>query len=177
MIGELSLPGSLAEYNVLMGEQMGTALTDVNGIGRHSAQILDEHGYKNVEELASTTVELLCKVPGFGPSRAANVIRSAKEIILVGNAPETRDTQLESDIEEQLFLEHNVSELEELEFKASEEATPQKKVTKKKKKKEKTAAKKKAEKEPAGDKKKKKKSKKTLESVKSAKKDKKKKKK
>ena len=53
---------------------MGQAkLTDIPGIGPHTAQLLVDNGIESVEALASLPAEKLAAMPGFGPTRAAAV--------------------------------------------------------------------------------------------------------
>ena len=53
---------------------MGQAkLTDIPGIGPHTAQLLVDNGIESVEALASLPAEKLAAMPGFGPMRAAAV--------------------------------------------------------------------------------------------------------
>lgn len=60
---------------------MNTPVTEVAGIGLHTAQLLKEHGITSTEELAETTVKKLMKVPGFGAVRAQRVLDAAKKLI------------------------------------------------------------------------------------------------
>ena len=48
-------------------------LTDIPGIGPHTAQVLVDNGIATAEALASLPVEKLASMPGFGPVRAAAV--------------------------------------------------------------------------------------------------------
>lgn len=59
-----------------------TDLTDVSGIGAGSAAVLRESGISSVRDLAETPLESLVQVPGFGPTRAAAVIRAAQALVL-----------------------------------------------------------------------------------------------
>ncbi len=53
---------------------MGQAkLTDIPGIGPHTAQVLVDRGIETAGALASLPVEQLAAIPGFGPARAAAV--------------------------------------------------------------------------------------------------------
>ena len=53
---------------------MGQAkLTDVSGIGPHTAQVLVDNGIDTVDALASLPAEKLAAMPGFGEARAAAV--------------------------------------------------------------------------------------------------------
>ncbi len=53
---------------------MGQAkLTDIPGIGPHTAQVLVDNGIETVDALATLPVEKLAAMPGFGPARAAAV--------------------------------------------------------------------------------------------------------
>lgn len=113
---------------------MKTPVTDVTGIGPHTAKLLNEHGFSSAESLAATTTEKLSEVPGFGPLRAQRVIDAAKDVI----PPTTKPSKPES---------------------KSKDVTPPKKKSKKKKakknKKQKNDKKKQAEKPSKKDKKKK----------------------
>ena len=53
---------------------MGQAkLTDIPGIGPHTAQVLVDRGIETADALATLPVERLAAMPGFGPARAAAV--------------------------------------------------------------------------------------------------------
>lgn len=53
---------------------MGQAkLTDISGIGPHTAQVLVDNGIDTVDALASLPAEKLASMPGFGAARAAAV--------------------------------------------------------------------------------------------------------
>ncbi|WP_028579308.1 helix-hairpin-helix domain-containing protein [Desulfogranum japonicum] len=56
-------------------------ITEVTGIGPHTAQILAQYGYDNVETLAAASVELLSAVPGFGAARAELIIAAAQKLL------------------------------------------------------------------------------------------------
>jgi NAD-dependent DNA ligase len=60
---------------------MKTAIIDILGIGANSEKILLENGFKTLKEIASSTVEKLARVPGFGVVRAGSVIKAANELL------------------------------------------------------------------------------------------------
>lgn len=60
---------------------MKTAIIDILGIGANSEKVLLENGFKTLKEIASSTVEKLARVPGFGVVRAGSVIKSANELL------------------------------------------------------------------------------------------------
>jgi len=56
---------------------MGQAkLTDIPGIGPHTAQVLVDRGIETVDALATLPVEKLAAMPGFGPARAAAIAQA-----------------------------------------------------------------------------------------------------
>jgi predicted RecB family nuclease len=56
-------------------------LTGVRGIGVDTAQLLAEHGIRDVATLAAAKIEEITAVPGFGPARAAAVKAAAAELL------------------------------------------------------------------------------------------------
>lgn len=60
---------------------MATLTTSVPGIGKATAFALSQHGFRSAEALAAADEEVLAAVPGFGVSRAARVIESARKLI------------------------------------------------------------------------------------------------
>ena len=60
---------------------MTSDLTQVTGIGPAAAAILKTHGFQTIEDLASASPANIMVVPGFGESRANQVITSAKAIL------------------------------------------------------------------------------------------------
>ncbi len=62
---------------------MKTPLTDITGIGPAAATMLTKYGFDSAEAIASSDVESLCVVPGFGPVRAQGVILAAKAVASV----------------------------------------------------------------------------------------------
>lgn len=60
---------------------MNSDLTQVTGIGPAAAAILKTHGFQTIEDLASASAANIMVVPGFGESRASQVIASAKAIL------------------------------------------------------------------------------------------------
>ncbi len=56
-------------------------IKDVKGISKTTRSILAEHGIFSVEELASTDVDQLEKIPGFNKTKAARMIRAARHMI------------------------------------------------------------------------------------------------
>ena len=61
---------------------MPTDLTDVSGIGSATAEIFKNNGIRSVEDLASADIKDVLAIPGFGESRAAEVIAAAKMIVV-----------------------------------------------------------------------------------------------
>lgn len=59
---------------------MATPITDITGIGPSNSVTLAEHGFKTVAKLAATSIDSLCKVPGFGPIKAKAAIAEAKRV-------------------------------------------------------------------------------------------------
>ena len=60
---------------------MPTALTDIQGIGPHTASILKIHGYTFADDLAKAVPEELADVPGFRMTRALHIIAAAQDIV------------------------------------------------------------------------------------------------
>lgn len=60
---------------------MTVDLTKITGIGSNSAKALAEAGFETFESVAKSSPEVLGKVSGFGPKRAAKIIASAKELV------------------------------------------------------------------------------------------------
>jgi hypothetical protein len=60
---------------------MNISILNINGIGSAAAKALAGHQLNTVEQLAATTVEQLCLVPGFGPVRAESAIAEARAIL------------------------------------------------------------------------------------------------
>ena len=56
-------------------------LTDIEGVGTQTAATLASHGIKNLETLARVPLEEVTAIPGFGPTRAAN-IQATAELLL-----------------------------------------------------------------------------------------------
>lgn len=59
---------------------MSTPITNITGIGPAAAVTLAKHGFDSAEDIASSDVESLCRVPGFKAVRAQGVIKAAKAI-------------------------------------------------------------------------------------------------
>ncbi|MEN8188867.1 MAG: helix-hairpin-helix domain-containing protein [Thermodesulfobacteriota bacterium] len=55
-------------------------IDNVKGVGEKTAVLLSENGLKTVADLAAATVDQLCAIKGFGPSRAQAVIANAVEM-------------------------------------------------------------------------------------------------
>jgi NAD-dependent DNA ligase len=60
---------------------MNVSILNIKGIGSAAAKALAGHQLNTVEQLAATTVEQLCLVPGFGPVRAESAIAEARAIL------------------------------------------------------------------------------------------------
>ncbi|MBM9614673.1 helix-hairpin-helix domain-containing protein [Desulfobulbus rhabdoformis] len=60
---------------------MAITLSAIQGIGPHTADVLAEHGYSKVEELAAAQESDLVVISGFGPVRANLVINAAKSLL------------------------------------------------------------------------------------------------
>lgn len=59
---------------------MKTPLTSITGIGPAAATTLTEYGFPTAESIATSNVQSLSHVPGFGPIRAAKTIAAALTI-------------------------------------------------------------------------------------------------
>ncbi len=66
---------------------MKPSLTAVRGIGRSTADVLAEHGIHSVADLAAAKSEAIAAIPGFGPARAAEVIKAASTLLASGPPP------------------------------------------------------------------------------------------
>ena len=67
---------------------MSTPITAIPGIGASTADLLANHGFKSAESIASTSVENLSLVPGFGEIRSANTIKAAAGLLGTENPQE-----------------------------------------------------------------------------------------
>lgn len=67
---------------------MSTPITAIPGIGASTADLLANHGFKSAESIASTSVENLSLVPGFGEIRSANTIKAAAGLLATENPQE-----------------------------------------------------------------------------------------
>lgn len=56
-------------------------IKDVKGISKTTRSVLAEHGIFSVEELATTDVDRLVKIPGFNKNKASRMIRAAQYLI------------------------------------------------------------------------------------------------
>ena len=65
---------------------MRTPINKISGIGPYTADILLEHGYRCVEDLAATNEASLSKVPGFGLIRAKSIIEAARVLCDSGSS-------------------------------------------------------------------------------------------
>lgn len=72
---------------------MPTALTEISGIGPAAAKLLKKHGFKNVGDIAASSVDDLSRVPGFGPVRSKAVIISAKALMDAGELQAKKPSQ------------------------------------------------------------------------------------
>jgi adenylate kinase len=64
---------------------MSSAINDIKGIGPGTAKLLMKHGLTTTSKIAGATIEQVCAVPGFGPTRAASVIKAANELLTGSN--------------------------------------------------------------------------------------------
>lgn len=58
-----------------------TPITQVKGIGPAMASMLARNGYDSAESIASSTIEALSNLPGFGEFRAKQVMASAASVV------------------------------------------------------------------------------------------------
>ncbi|MFQ5911638.1 MAG: transcription termination factor NusA [Nitrospinota bacterium] len=58
-------------------EARKTPLTELEGLGPRTAELLVEHGVRNVEELAEASVETMVEIPGIGQKSAEALIQRA----------------------------------------------------------------------------------------------------
>lgn len=63
-----------------------TPLTTLQGVGDRIAKILEEAGYKTVEDIASLTTERLKAIPGIGEKTAQKIIKGAKEVLALSES-------------------------------------------------------------------------------------------
>jgi NAD-dependent DNA ligase len=64
---------------------MATSVLQVKGIGPAAEKILAKAGITTAENLAAATPEALSAIPGFGESRARQVIANAKQAVAGGD--------------------------------------------------------------------------------------------
>lgn len=100
---------------------MATSITEITGIGEHTARLLMENGFSSAQQIAEADENALTQVKGFGPARAKNIIAAAK--LLVGESKKQKKKE-------------NVKELKKKSSKKTKkkEKSPKKEKTKKKKK-------------------------------------------
>jgi hypothetical protein len=60
---------------------MTTPITSVPGIGRATAFALAQHGFRTAEDLALADEEALTAISGFGLSRSATLVASARKLV------------------------------------------------------------------------------------------------
>jgi Holliday junction resolvasome RuvABC DNA-binding subunit len=53
----------------------------MEGVGEKTAQILEAHRFKTVQDILGTDVEKLSTLPGIGAKRAEKLIQSAKQYL------------------------------------------------------------------------------------------------
>lgn len=58
-----------------------TPLIDLHGVGDKTAKLLEEAGYKIVEDVASCTIETLTSIPGIGEKTAQKIIKSTRTVL------------------------------------------------------------------------------------------------
>lgn len=58
-----------------------TAITSITGIGPGTAEILAQHGFTSVTDIARASVGQLQSVPGFGAIRASRIIDAAVALL------------------------------------------------------------------------------------------------
>lgn len=56
-------------------------ITSIKGIGPSSALLLETNGFTSLKDIAEASVEQLQNVPGFGPVRAASIIKDASRLL------------------------------------------------------------------------------------------------
>jgi N utilization substance protein A len=56
-----------------------TPLTMLSGVGGKTATLLEEAGYKTVEDVVSLSIESLKAIPGVGEKTAQKIIKGARE--------------------------------------------------------------------------------------------------
>gem|GEM_PF-1670452 len=66
----------------------GTTIENIPGIGKSTALLLKNAGFKTVQSIAKATPESLSAIRGFGPIRALRVIEAATALLKSGTKPE-----------------------------------------------------------------------------------------
>lgn len=79
---------------------MAMPVTKISGVGPYTAKTLNENGYTSAEEIASSTSVSLAKVPGFGISRAKQVIAAAKDLLTAAIIEKQKDVEVKEDSKE-----------------------------------------------------------------------------
>jgi transcription termination factor NusA len=67
-------------------------ITSIPGIGGATAAVLNKHGFRTLEDLASASPDALSAVPGFGAKRATRTIEAARTA-LTAESGETAPAQ------------------------------------------------------------------------------------
>lgn len=80
--------------------RMATSVTKISGVGPYTAKSLSENGYTSAEEIVSSTPALLAKVPGFGISRAKQVIAAAKDLLGTVAVEKQKNIEVKNDSKE-----------------------------------------------------------------------------
>jgi transcription termination factor NusA len=112
---------------------MPTDLTHVRGIGPAAAETIKQHGIVSAEDLASADIADIVEIPGFGESRASEVIAAAKMAVVGSEGVNSAQPAQPAPVQEQ--EETTESETKTKKKKKSEKSKGDKKRKKKKKKK------------------------------------------
>ena len=57
------------------------AITLIPGVGQHTAEVLAQHGFASVADIAGASVDQLRALPGFGAVRATGIIDAANRLL------------------------------------------------------------------------------------------------
>jgi len=57
------------------------AITSIPGVGQHTAEVLAQHGFVSVEDIAGASVDQLQAIPGFGAVRSTGIIDAANRLL------------------------------------------------------------------------------------------------
>jgi N utilization substance protein A len=66
-------------------EAKKTPLTELSGVGEKIAKLLEEAGFKSIEDLVSSSTEALMAIPGVGEKTAQKIIKGARESLGLKN--------------------------------------------------------------------------------------------